>query len=83
MCVQTDYNFDSQSACSIHRQLSSSIGLPSLYYDEGSNNNLLNNERINIRKDQVKYHLSQSFQNRLLIKFYNQRGSSLLSSSTA
>jgi hypothetical protein len=49
-----DYNFDSQTSCSIYRQLSSSLfTLPPIYYDEGRNSHLLNVERINIQKNQV------------------------------
>ena len=49
-----DYNFDSQTGCSIYRQLSISLfTLPPIYYDEGRNNHLLNVERINIQKNQV------------------------------
>lgn len=54
-----DYNFDSQTSCSIYRQLSSSLfTLPPIFYDEGRNNHLLNVERITIQKNQVSQNLS-------------------------
>jgi hypothetical protein len=52
LCVLTDYNYDSQSACSLYRQLSGGFS-NSIYYDDSQNEYLLNSARINILKDQV------------------------------
>ncbi|XP_046440894.1 meckelin-like [Daphnia pulex] len=51
LCVLTDYNYDSQSACSLYRQLSGGFS-NSIYYDDSQNEYLLNSARINILKDQ-------------------------------
>nr|CAH0112295.1 unnamed protein product [Daphnia galeata] len=52
LCVLTDYNHDSQSACSLYRQLSGGFS-HSIYYDDSQNEYLLNSARIDILKDQT------------------------------
>ena len=52
LCVLTDYSYDSQSACSLYRQLSGGFG-NSIYYDESRNEYLLNAAKIQILKEQV------------------------------
>lgn len=52
LCALTDYNYESQTTCSLYRQLSSGFG-HSIYYDEGRNEYLINSAKINIFKDQV------------------------------